>query len=79
MNVRIEVFGFTVREFQPDGKGHAFDVWLDQPTSLHDLLATHLHVDPADKSVLINGRYMTPGYSLQDGDLVQILRMLEGG
>lgn len=79
MKIRIEVFGFSVENFPPDGKGHAFDLAVEHPTSLHTLLATHLNVDPTDKTILVNGRYVSPGYSLEDGDLVQILRMLDGG
>ncbi len=79
MRIRIEVFGFTLDRFPPGGKGHAFDLSIDPPTSLHSLLATSLQVDVTDKTVLVNGRYVSPTYCLQEGDLVQILRMLEGG
>ncbi len=79
MKIRIEVFGFTLDRFPLGGKGHAVDLSIDRPTSLESLLATSLQIDTADKTVLVNGRYVSPNYCLQEGDLVQVLRMLEGG
>ncbi len=79
MRIRIEVFGFTLEPPPPGWKGHAVDLSIDQPTSLDSLLATSLQIDMTDKTVLVNGRYVSPTYCLHEGDLVQILRMIEGG
>ena len=79
MKIKIQVFGFKRDEFPPEVQGNSFELSLKNPVSLHSLLDTVLHIHTIEKVVLINGSYHSPNYSLQDGDLVQILPMLDGG
>jgi len=46
---------------------------------LQSLFDTRLHLRTADKIILVNRTYVPPNYTVKDGDLVQVLRMMEGG
>jgi sulfur carrier protein ThiS len=79
MKIRIEAIGFTLMNSPPEGKGHFLDLIVDEPVALSNLLETQLHLEIGDKIVLVNGSYVLPGHLLHEGDLVQILRMIQGG
>jgi sulfur carrier protein ThiS len=59
--------------------GRVLGLSFEAPTSLQSLFETRLHLSTADKIVLVNGTYVRPSYTVKDGDLVQVLRMMEGG
>ena len=79
MRVRIESFGFAFEEVSPGGQGHIVELSVQSPTSLESLLKRELHLEISDKVVLVNGSHVAPNYLTQDGDLVQIVRFMEGG
>jgi sulfur carrier protein ThiS len=79
MKIKIQVIGFNKDQFPPAVKGSSFELSLEKPISLHNLLDTILQIHTLEKVVLINGSYHSPDYSLQDGDSLQILPMLDGG
>ena len=81
MQISIEFFGVSV----PTSGAEALrrlDLAIDPPMLLADLLALlddRWELETSDKTVLLNGVYEAPTYALQDGDQVQILRMMQGG
>ena len=88
MKIKIQVFGFEKEKFPPEVQGDSFELSLENPISLHSLLDTVLHIHTLENGLLINGEYYfflingtyyPPNYSLQDGDVVQILPMLDAG
>jgi sulfur carrier protein ThiS len=79
MMVKIEVARLTEDHFPPETRGHSFELSFEDPISLYHLLDTILHVHPSDKIVLVNGSYVSPDYRLQEGDLVQVFPMMDGG
>jgi sulfur carrier protein ThiS len=79
LKIRIEAIGFTLKNSPPEGKGHFLELVVDEPVTLSDLLETHLHLEIDDKTVLVNGSYVLPNHPLHEGDVVQILRMIQGG
>ncbi len=79
MKIRIQVIAFRREAFPPTVKGDSFEQSLEGPLPLQDLFEKVLKIHPSEKVVLVNGRYVSPGYALQENDLVQILPMLDGG
>ncbi len=82
MKVQLEAFGFKFDQGQDRAKDRALDLSIEEGTPLSGLLAlldAKLHLDTSDKTVLVNGAYVSPTHRLQEGDRVQILRMLNGG
>ena len=55
------------------------EISLESPVTLHYLLTEVLKIRDTDKVVLVNGKYRTPIYELQDGDEIQIFPRLDGG
>ena len=78
MKIRIEAYGFRIDSTLSDGRSLDLELLDGESRSLDRLLETQ-HINTADKSVLVNGAYVPPNYVVRDGDLVQILRMIEGG
>ncbi len=78
MKIRIEAYGFKIDSPLSDGKTLDLELSSGESPSLDRLLESR-HINTADKSVLVNGAYVSPNYVVRDGDRVQILRMLEGG
>jgi sulfur carrier protein ThiS len=79
MKIRIEAYGFTIHDVMSDGKTLVLELPDEESASLSHLLDIQLHINTADKSVLVNGAYVSPNYVVRDGDLVQILQMIQGG
>ncbi len=78
MKIRIEAYGFKIDSPLSDGKTLDLELLDGESRSLDRLLETQ-HINIVDKSILVNGSYVAPNYVVQDGDRVQILRMIEGG
>jgi molybdopterin converting factor small subunit len=79
MKVKIEVFGFLRNHIPPRFKNHSSEFSVEDPTPLYYLLNEMLLLGNFDKIVLVNGKYVAPGYSLKEGDIVQIFSPVAGG
>ncbi len=78
MKIRVEAYGFKIDNPLSDGK--TLDLELsDGESGALDRVLESQHINTIDKSVLVNGAYVSPNYVVRDGDRVQILRMIEGG
>ena len=60
-------------------QGPKGEISFGSPVSLHYLLTEVLKIRDTDKVVLVNGKYRTPIYGLQDSDEIQIFPPLDGG
>ncbi len=79
MKVKIELIGFRKDHASLEGKGPSFEITFENPISLRGLLDTVLNIQSLDKIVLVNSKYVSPNYSLQEEDLVQIFSPIDGG
>ncbi len=82
MRVHLEAFGFKFDRGSAQAKDRALEMMLENGASLSGLLTlleVELKVNTSDKTILVNGAYVSPDYPLQEGDRVQLLRMLNGG
>ncbi len=82
MRIHIEAFGFKFDRGSAQAKDPAPQLTIENGASLAGHLTlpeAQLNVNTSDKTILVNGAYLSPSYALQVGDRVQILRMLNGG
>ncbi len=79
MKVKIEWIGFRKGPAPVESMGHTSEMVFEDPISLRGLLDGILNVQSLDKIVLVNGRYVSADYSLQENDLVQIFSPVDGG
>jgi molybdopterin converting factor small subunit len=79
MKVKVQIIGIWEEEIPPPWHGLRGEISLESPATLHYLLTEVLKIRDTDKVVLVNGKYRTPIYDLQDGDEIQIFPRLDGG
>jgi hypothetical protein len=79
MKVKVQAIGILEEEIPPPWQGTGGEISFESPVSLHYLLTEFLKIRDTDKVVLVNGKYRTPIYELQDGDEIQIFPRLDGG
>jgi sulfur carrier protein ThiS len=53
-------------------------VALVESMTLHELEES-LDIPANTEAVIVNGSHVTPGYRLQDGDRVRVIRFMSGG
>ena len=79
MKITVEVVG-PLRDHLPvESKNGLWELSFEEPPSLSYVVNVSLDLRDVDKIVLANGKYVTPDYSLKDGDMVQIFSPLPGG
>jgi molybdopterin converting factor small subunit len=79
MKVKVQIIGILEEEIPLPWQGPRGEISLESPVTLHYLLTEVLKFRDTDKVVLVNGKYRTPIYDLQDGDEIQIFPRLDGG
>jgi molybdopterin converting factor small subunit len=79
MKITIEVVGPLRDDLPVESKNGLRELSFRYQPSLSHVVNVVLHLGDVDKIVLVNGKYVTPHYSLNDGDRVQIFSPLPGG
>ena len=79
MKITIEVVGPLRDHLPPESKKGLCELSFEEPPSLSYVVNVTLGLRDVDKIVLANGKYVTPDYSLRNGDMVQIFSPLPGG
>jgi len=79
VKIEVRVHGYLkLRLIEKLRHASAF-LTLEKPTAIHYLVDCVLEIQPPEAIVLVNGRYSSPDYILQDGDSVYIFSPLAGG
>lgn len=77
MEIKVEFFAFLA-DYSPRGEKKV-TLSVDEDTTLKDLLARLRIPLNLEKICLVNGAYHSEEKKLQEGDMVSIYPMVEGG
>lgn len=77
MEVEVEFFAF-LKAYSPKGEGR-ITLPLEEGATLEDLWAKLNILEKVERICLVNGAYYPEGKALQQGDVVTLLPMIDGG
>jgi hypothetical protein len=68
LKAKAPILGFWEEDISSPWRDPGGEISLKSPVSLHYLLNEILKIRDTDKVFLVDGKYRTPVYDLQDGD-----------
>ena len=79
MQAQIYVYGFLKNIVPPRFKHSPVALEFDSPITVYKILTVILELKTSDNTVLVNGKIVNTGYTVEDCDEVHIIPPLAGG